>query len=172
MREFRKRCEGAAMVESCLVMVLLCLILYGILQVSILTAAHDVMVYATSCGLRCATIGYNDEMVKKTVRVAALPNMGPKVLNYAEEQLRIQEYLALAEHAEENVTMGYISDLYWQSLDVEDPQLGDYVELKVNQRYPMVFPFVGAIYNEDHTELSSEPLEMRIENHAALYLAN
>ncbi len=67
---------GATILESCIVMILLCLILFSILQVSILTAANEVLVYSASAAMRCATVGYDEAMVQKTARIAlqsALP---------------------------------------------------------------------------------------------------
>ena len=75
VKSIPKKCEGAAMVESCIVIILLCLILFGMLQLSIVTAAHDVNIYAASCGVRCAAVGYDNDMVEKSIRVAALSGM-------------------------------------------------------------------------------------------------
>ncbi|WP_372806215.1 TadE/TadG family type IV pilus assembly protein [Pontiella sp.] len=169
----RKNKEGASIVESCIVMILLCLILFGILQVSILTAAHDVLLYAASAGARCATIGYNDTMVEKTIRVAALPSMGPKKIGLGEEISRIRDYIAYAESADDNSLLSHIDDEYWDSIQNPSVSLGEQVTISASQLYPMTFPFAGAFYNTDYTELSTDGLddvEVKMENHAYLYL--
>ena len=81
MPSVRHRKAGATIIESSLVMVLLCLILFSILQVSVLTAANEVLIYSASSAARCATVGYDRTMVIKTSRIAALPSMGPKQLD-------------------------------------------------------------------------------------------
>lgn len=158
-------------------MVLLCLILFGILQVSIVTAAHDVFLYAASAGARCATVGYDEEMVRKTIRIAALPTMGGSHLGLSEERVRVRDYLIYANQASDREMLSHISDDYWDSMgepDVTTP--GDLVQVNVVQQYPMTFPFVRAIYNEGYTEFSSERsdgrgvLKVALENHADLYL--
>jgi len=176
MRGSNRSKEGASIVESCIVMILLCLVLFGILQVSILTAAHDVLLYAASSGARCATIGYNDEMVKKTIRVAALPSMGPKKVSVQEEISRIRDYITYAPTADDKSMLSHVPDEYWNS--IQDPEVernGDVLTVNVTQNYPMTFPFAGAFYNADFTALSTEnmddDLQLQFENHANLYLS-
>ncbi len=65
------------MVESCLVLGMLCLILFGILQVSYLVAARDVVTYSAMAAGRSAQVGFNDTMVERVVRVVGIPAAGP-----------------------------------------------------------------------------------------------
>jgi len=74
-----KRKEGAALVESSLVMIMLCLILFGILQVCYLIAARDVVSYTALATARSATIGYNGFMVNKVVHAISIPTAGPVI---------------------------------------------------------------------------------------------
>lgn len=158
--------------ESCIVMILLCLILFGIIQVSIVTAAHDVLLYAATSGARCATVGYDDDMVYKTVRMAALPTLGGKQISLNEEYHLVRNYIQY-----DTGKLSHISDEYWYS--VEEPKVdpnGDILKILVKQNYPVVFPFAKAIYNVDYTEFSTEkpdeeqPFDLVWENHANLYL--
>ncbi|MDF7826458.1 pilus assembly protein [Pontiellaceae bacterium B12227] len=176
----RQHKAGATIIESCIVMILLCLILFSILQVSILTAANEVLVYSASAAMRCATVGYDEAMVTKTARIALLPNMGPKRIESGEEEFRIRSYLAYADNTGRSGVMSYIHEDYWNSVEQDGdvvPDLNDEVlDVALVQHYPMTMPFVGAFYNRDTTELSSEHLdpdrEMQMENHSALYLEN
>jgi Flp pilus assembly protein TadG len=180
MQGFPTGRAGATIVESCLVMVLLCMMLFGILQVSIVTAAHDVLVYAASAGARCATVGYDEATVEKTIRIAALPSMGANKLGLSKELVRVKSYLRYARQASDRGMLGHISDEYWNSLGepvVTTP--GYLVQVNVVQEYPMTFPFVHALYKEDYTALDSEystedgdELKVALENHADLYLLN
>lgn len=69
--------EGSAIVESCLVMAVLCLILFGILQVSYLVAARNVINYSAVATARAAAVGMNDFMLHKVSHYAAIPAAGP-----------------------------------------------------------------------------------------------
>lgn len=71
------RKSGSSLVESCIVLALLCLILFGILQVSYLIGSKDVLSYAAMASARSAQVGYNDFMLEKTARVISIPSAGP-----------------------------------------------------------------------------------------------
>lgn len=72
--QFRK--SGQATPESCLVIALLSLVLFGILQVARLAVARETLDYAAAAGARARTVGFNDFMIHKVVRVANIPNAG------------------------------------------------------------------------------------------------
>lgn len=67
---------GQALVESCLVMFLIGLLLAGLLQLSQLIAARDVLDHAAARSARARTVGFNAWMVRKCARVASIPNAG------------------------------------------------------------------------------------------------
>lgn len=166
MSSHRKRCEGAALIESCIVIILLCLILFGMLQVSLVTAAHDINVYAASCGTRCAAVGYTytgeDSMVYKAIRVAALPNLGPRPgTDFSIERLEVENYLL----TEDSPALDYEN---WDTLEHSLNMGGDKVRVNLVQDYPLSIPFVRAIYPGYEVVLDSDDVEMM--NHAALYL--
>ena len=69
--------QGSALVESCLVMALLCLILFGILQVSYLVAARNVVNYSAVATARAAAVGMNDFMLYKVSHYTCIPAAGP-----------------------------------------------------------------------------------------------
>ena len=166
----RQRCEGAALIESCIVIVLLCLILFGMLQLSIVTAAYDVNIYAASCAARCAAVGYDGNMVDKAVHVAALPTLGPKPgFNVSGEKLIAKAYLLTQQ---DGGRLNYVPSIYWDSLPESIPvsRGSELVEVTLDQSYPLTFPFVRAFRASDTVELSSGEVLMR--NHAALYLEN
>lgn len=73
------RRAGQALIESCLVVALLCLILFGLFELSRLYTAREVNDYAATAGARARSVGFNDFMVHKVVRVAAIPNAGALV---------------------------------------------------------------------------------------------
>ena len=65
------------MIESCFVVALLSLALFGVMEVSRLFTAREVNDYAATAGARARAVGFNDFMVYKVVHVAAIPNAGP-----------------------------------------------------------------------------------------------
>ena len=58
-------------------MALLCLILFGILQVSYLVAARNIISYSAVATARAASVGLNDFMLYKVSRYTAIPAAGP-----------------------------------------------------------------------------------------------
>jgi len=77
-----RRRAGQSLVESCLVVVVLCLLLFGVLQVSHLFMISEVLDYAATAGARAHSVGFNPFMVEKTIRVAAIPTAG-RIINPA-----------------------------------------------------------------------------------------
>ncbi len=71
-----RRRAGQSLVESSLVIILLCFLLLGALQVSQLYAARQVTDQAASLTARARAVGLNDFMVYKAGRVATIPNAG------------------------------------------------------------------------------------------------
>ena len=65
------------MVESCIVMLLLCLILFGLLQVSYVVSSRNVISYATVATARARAVGLNDFMLYKVSHYATIPTAGP-----------------------------------------------------------------------------------------------
>ncbi len=68
--------NGQSLIESCLAIALICLVFMGMLEVSRLLTAKQVLNHAAACGARARTVGFNDWMVNKVVHVAAIPNAG------------------------------------------------------------------------------------------------
>lgn len=69
--------QGSSLVESCIVMALLCLILFGFLQVSYILAARNVLNYSAVATARARSVGLNDFMLMKVSRYAGIPTAGP-----------------------------------------------------------------------------------------------
>ncbi len=67
---------GQALIESCLAIALICLIFFGLLQISQLFAAREVLFHSAARAARAKTVGFNRFMVSKSARVAAIPNSG------------------------------------------------------------------------------------------------
>lgn len=69
-------CRGQAMIESCIVIVFLCLLFLGLFQLIHAHVAREVLYHAAARAARAKTVGFNQWMVTKTMRVAAIPDAG------------------------------------------------------------------------------------------------
>ncbi len=68
------------MIETCLVMMLTGLIFAGLFQISQLFAARAILGHAANRSARAQTVGFNNWMVRKANRVAAIPNAGRMIV--------------------------------------------------------------------------------------------
>jgi len=71
--------SGQSLIEACIVVAILCLVLFGSVQRSQMFLAQEVLNRAAYCGARARAVGFNDFMVQKTIRVAAIPVAGQLV---------------------------------------------------------------------------------------------
>lgn len=70
------RKSGQAILESFGIMMLLCLILFGIVQLVLMYTAREINQYAADASVRARTVGFNRFMVYKVNRVASIANAG------------------------------------------------------------------------------------------------
>ena len=164
------------MVESCLVIMMLCLILFGILQVSYLIAAKDVISFSAYAACRSATVGMKDEFLGRVVRTTGIPMAGPMVNSpfadqglasgrspgqawdralqaspssqqYWMEKYTIPYYLGTVDESELGGWLNYYNWINSDTLITASPQhSGDSVAVYVQQYVPLSFPFARAFY--------------------------
>ena len=82
------RRRGQSLIESCIAIAILSLLLFGMLQISQLIAAKEIMNYAAARGARAKTVGFNRWMVRKVVRLGAIANAGPMLTPSYENENR------------------------------------------------------------------------------------
>ena len=68
--------RGQAILESCAVVIIICILLFGLFQLSRLFVAEEILQFAAARGARARAIGMNDFMVYKTIRAATIVNAG------------------------------------------------------------------------------------------------
>lgn len=189
-RRSRVKCEvapwwcgrsGQGLIESCLVLALVCLVFFAVFQISQLFAAQEVLDYAAGRGARARTVGMNQFMVYKTIRVGAIPNAGLLVYPTHQggpaqqrqlEAARIPLYLGRENEGQLNATLDYAS---WDSIrggisgrGGVSRSLGDGTRLEtVTQEYPLLYPFHRAFYAADSVPLKGTNV---IDEHYTLYL--
>lgn len=76
MSRTRTSRSGQSLIESMIVVVIVCLIFFGLFQVSQLYAAKAVLTLAANATARARMVGFNDFMVYKVARAATIPNAG------------------------------------------------------------------------------------------------
>lgn len=72
----RRRCKGQSIIESALVIMVMSMICLGVLQVSQLFMAQEVLHNAAASGARAKAVGFNNFMIDKVVRAATIPTAG------------------------------------------------------------------------------------------------
>ena len=170
-----RHCDGQALIESCIVIALICLILSGFFQLSQLYAAKEISAHACFRGARAKTVGFNDFMVGKVVWVGAIPNAGKMTFpetsggplgQMALERGRIPLYLG----AEWHMMDGILQYEDWGTIICSYPDdLGLTFQFSVSQDMPLrFFPALFSAFYSDNTMPVGTEQEM--ENHASLYL--
>ncbi len=169
------RRSGQALIESCIVVLLLCLICFGLLQISRFFAAQEIMDYASARGARARTVGFNRFMVFKAVRVSTIPSAGTLLFPSLDggpaaqqvvEQARIPLYLGAEWHGNLSGILDY--DL-WGDIRFSHQQTGsgNQIDFQVYQDIPFTFPLHQLYYAGDSLEIRGEA---SIEKHFRLYL--
>ena len=64
------------MIEASVVIVLICFLLLGVVEVSRVFAAKQVLDHAAAAGARARAVGFNEFMTYKVVKAASIPNAG------------------------------------------------------------------------------------------------
>ena len=168
--------RGQAIIESSLVLALVCLVLFGLFEISQLFAAQEILDYAAARGARAETVGFNRFMVEKIVRVGAIPNAGRMInpdvsggpaAQSDVEMARIPLYLG----GENSGRLTGILDYdHWDSIDSPVPTLvgAGLIRERIGQVYDLTgFPFSKAFYSDEILSLNGEAC---IESHYPLYM--
>jgi hypothetical protein len=94
--------SGQSLVESCFIIILICLIFFGFLQAALLYNRERVLQFASFAAARSATVGFNEDVFTRAYRAGAIPSSGPmsnpaqnlsQVDQLAVEQIDIPVYL-------------------------------------------------------------------------------
>lgn len=169
---------GQTLIESVLVIALICLIFFGLFEVSQLFAHKEVLDYAAGRGARAKTVGFNQFMVFKTVRVGAIPNAGRLISpgynggpasEYAVETPLIPLYLGSRNAGELPAIMNYEEWDGSHDVTYASPVfLADgTLHMEVRQQVPLKYPFHRAFYADDSVDMTGQS---RIDNHYELYI--
>ena len=135
-------------------MAVVCLLFFSVFQISQLFAAQEVLEYTAGRAARARTVGFNQFMVYKTMRVGAIPNAGVLVnpscqggpsKEHQLESARIPLYLGGDNQGTLKAILDYKT---WDTIQEKvHVSVGDGTLLEiVGQDYPLVYPFHKAFY--------------------------
>lgn len=173
----RNRRSGQAIIESCIVILFICLICFGLLQVSRFFAAREILDYSAARGARARTVGFNQFMLLKAVRVGTIPSAGRLLFPPPDGNLAAQQALEAARiplylGAEWPGNLPGILDYEdWPNITFAHQQtgFGDQIDFQVRQTIPFTFPLYRLYYQGDSLEIDGRA---SMENHFPLYLQN
>lgn len=180
--------SGQSLIESCLVIAVLCVLFFGMVQMSRLFVAGEIIDFAAARGARAKAVGFNDFMIYKVVRVATIANAGPmKTPGFSGSQFRVERrQIPLYLGAEYKGRLKAILDYEdWET--VEDPEVRmasldpPEVAVRVRQYYPLKVPMHRMFFADDNMWLESRmgtggrfegslESEVKMGGHYALYL--
>ena len=175
----RKNEKGQSIVEAVMCMLLVCLILFSLLQIFYISVAQMFTNYAAFSSARSRSVGFASYLVNRNARVAAIGASGDLITNdggydenplsqFAAEYIRIQEYLMGVREIEYE---------YWETANNDsDTSLGINVTEGVNtvesrvgfNNYPMDFPMRGAFTESENVDIQATGSVM---NYESFYLS-
>ncbi len=74
--QLRSEKSGQTIIESCIVIAIICLVFMGFFQLSQFYIAQETLSYAASRVARAQAVGFNEFMTLKVMRIAAIANAG------------------------------------------------------------------------------------------------
>jgi hypothetical protein len=170
--------SGETIIESCIVIAIICLVFMGFFQLSQFYVAQEILHYASGRVARAQTVGFNDFMIRKVMRIATIANAGGMLVpeppgNPAEqrniERGRIPLYLLEGNPGRVSGILDYED---WDRIgyafsgSFEDAAV---LKTEVYQAFPIRFfsKVFHAFYDKDYIPMRGKAY---MENHWQLYL--
>lgn len=184
-KKSRKYQKGQAMIESVACMLVICLILFGLLQIFYLSVAQMFADYASFCSARSYSVGFDDYLTIRSAFVASIGASGeilyPEGVEYGNP---LDQFGAEAQRIPD-----YITGDRWLNYGFQSENPGDewawyngggggvgishslsdgMVETNVSYvNYPMNFPMRRAFTYDDKVNITGEA---RVMNHSQTFL--
>lgn len=146
------------MVESVFVIMLLCLIFWGLLQAALLYNHERVLQFASFASARSATVGFQQDFYNRSYRVAAIPASGTMLApnqNWTGANQQLQqlgtETMLIPLYLRRAPT-GNLDYSFWDRYNMLPNILpnvpsANMLEESHVQEHPLEMPMVGAYYN-------------------------
>ncbi len=112
--------RGSTMIEAVICMLVICLILFGLLQVFYVTAAQMITDYSAFRAARSETVGFNEEIVEREGKLKAIAASG---------RMRFPVDMA-AGSADSYPYSSAVGQFYWERLAITD-----YMEMRRTLKY-------------------------------------
>ena len=186
--------RGSSIVEGVIAILLICLILFGLLQVFLIYTAQEFTDYASFRTARSISVGFNDTLAKVEARTRAIPVSGTvltpselKTSSYKEfftsssykQGDGVYDYYYRLRRAIRNYMEGYryLECEYWMGDNSYETKLeaklirqNNRVTSEVKfENYPLRLPFAQAFVSERIQDISAT---VDLKNHSSLYLEN
>jgi hypothetical protein len=171
--------RGQAIIESVACMLILCLILFGLLQIFYLNVAQMFSDYAAFCSARSRSVGFADYLVDRSARVGAIgasgnllfpegETYGGPLQQFGVEAVRIPEYIRGERWLFYGIGNPESPEWDWDRLGINIGQGIGMVESTVSlNRYPLHFPMRRAFTYDDDVNVSGNA---RLADHAGNFL--
>lgn len=161
------------MIESLIVMLLLCLIFFGLLQAVHIAVTQMVTDYSAACTVRSSVVGFTDRLLVRSARIASIASSGKLIYpDHADPSPMIQfEY-------ERDLIPRYLSGEVWYLTYEHMPLMhADVRSSGSNMRraevefskYPINFPFWETVSGEKTMNIKAEAKAF---DHASYFLEN
>jgi len=175
--------NGQSLIESCLAMFIICILFFGLFQISQLAAGREILYHAAARGARAKTVGFNRFMVSKSIRVASIPNAGKLISpDFVNEDFTLRDMIATLRPGElwnEILTNATPSSL---QQDLESARIPEYMNSENYARasyildyedWDSIVPNVPRNSSADILEVEvSQQYPLRIPLHRAFYAAD
>lgn len=187
-KRFSPTSHGSAIVESVISMLLICLILFGLLQFFYYSAAQMISDYAAFRAARSETVGFDDVRVAMEGRLKAISasgkmripfDMTKDTANQSSTSAVGQYYyerLAVIDYMENKRPLAYeywapeynTSKYHETGLSIRSSNMGNsFTEKAVFTDYPWVMPFRKAFVTDGKIDISGES---KMSRHSIQYL--
>lgn len=184
MKTRRKRSRlregGQAIVESVICMLLICLILFGLLQLFYLSVAQMFADYSSFCAARSRSVGFADYLVNRSARVASIGasgqilypendrNYGGPLSQFAVERVRIPEYIQGDRYLFYGIGDANDPEWSWNDLSVNASDSMGMIDMRISYRnYPLNFPMRAAFTGTEEVDIHGDS---RVLDHSNEYL--
>ncbi len=168
-----RRKQRSTMIESIVVMLVICFFMFALIQIVHLFVVQMVTDYTAFSVARSRTVGFNDRLLNRSGVVAAIPASGelisPSVVSYAgagfinqfgSEHLMIPEYIS--------GRRWWIEYEHSDKLKLRHTTSGDQTHVEVRfEEYPINIPFLKLFYDRESVDIQAEA---KLIDYASFYL--
>lgn len=155
--------RGQAMIETLIAIALICVVFFGIMQISNLSVSREIIYHAAARGARAKTVGFNSWMVQKSVRVAAIPNSGKMITpQFDNTDPVLQSAIAASQAANRPLAQLWTQVLGGEIIpssaqyNIERARIPEYMNTDNNWRGDYILNYTGWENDHIHYEINTD----------------